>query len=180
MTIRETDFKGLFVIEPTVFKDSRGYFFESYNKDVHAKAGLGQAFVQDNQSKSGYGVIRGIHFQEEPYAQTKLVRVLEGAIYDVAIDLRKGSSSFGQWFGIEINTENNLQLLIPKGFGHGFSVLSDTATVFYKCDELYHPESERGIRYDDKDLGIDWKIPFDKISVSEKDMKLPVFRTFMA
>ncbi len=175
MTIRETDFEGLFVIEPTVYKDSRGYFFESYNKNVYTKAGLNQSFVQDNQSKSGYGVIRGIHFQLEPYAQTKLVRVLEGAIYDAAIDLRKESSTYGKWFGIEINTENNLQLLIPKGFGHGFSVLSDTATVFYKCDELYHPESERGIRYDDRDLGIDWKIPSDRISVSEKDMSLPAF-----
>ncbi len=175
MTIKETDFEGLFIIEPTVYKDSRGYFFESYNQDVHSSAGLNQHFVQDNQSKSGYGVIRGIHFQLEPHAQTKLVRVLEGAIYDIAVDLRKGSSTFGQWFGIEINAENNLQLLIPKGFGHGFSVLSDTATVFYKCDELYHPESERGIRYDDKSLGIDWKIPLDRISVSEKDMKLPAF-----
>lgn len=178
MTIRETDFEGLFVIEPIVYKDNRGYFFESYNQGVYAEAGLNQSFVQDNQSKSGYGVIRGIHFQLEPYAQTKLVRVLEGAIYDVAVDLRKGSATFGQWFGIEINAENNLQLLIPKGFAHGFSVLSETATVFYKCDELYHPESESGIKYDDKELGIDWRIPLDRISVSEKDMTLPAFSTF--
>ena len=175
MRVRKTEFEGLFVVEPTIFKDIRGYFFESYNKGVHADAGLNHTFVQDNQSKSGYGVIRGIHLQSEPFAQTKLVRVLEGAIYDIAVDLRKESLTFGKWFGIELNDESNLQLLIPKGFGHGFSVLSDTATVFYKCDELYHPESERGIRYDDKSLGIDWKIPLNRISVSEKDMKLPAF-----
>jgi dTDP-4-dehydrorhamnose 3,5-epimerase len=179
MTIRETDIEGLVVIEPTIYKDHRGYFFESYNSGVHAEAGLKHTFVQDNQSKSSYGVIRGLHLQAAPHAQTKLVRVLEGAIYDVAVDLRKGSLSYGKWFGIEINEENNFQLLIPKGFAHGFSVLSETATVFYKCDELYHPESEIGIMFNDTELAIDWKIPEDKVSVSEKDTILPSFNTFL-
>ncbi len=179
MTIIETDFEGLYLVEPTIFKDSRGYFFESYNKRMHEEAGLQQTFVQDNQSKSSYGVIRGLHLQSEPHAQTKLVRVLEGAIYDVAVDLRKGSLTFGKWFGVEINEENNLQLLIPKGFGHGFSVLSETATVFYKCDELYHPELEIGVKFDDPELAIDWKIPAEKMSVSDKDKILPSFRSYL-
>ena len=179
MKIRETDIEGLVVIEPTIYKDSRGYFFESYNSGVHAEAGLHHTFVQDNQSKSSYGVIRGLHLQAEPHAQTKLLRVLEGEVYDVAVDLRKGSSSYGQWFGIELSQKNNLQLLIPKGFAHGFSVLSETAIIFYKCDELYHPESEIGIRFDDTDLAIDWKIPKDKVSVSEKDKILPSYNTYL-
>lgn len=179
MTIRETDIEGLVVVEPTIYKDNRGYFFESFNQSVHAESGLNNIFVQDNQSKSSFGVIRGLHLQSEPHAQTKLIRVLEGAIYDVAVDLRKGSSSFGKWFGLEITNENNLQLLIPKGFAHGFSVLSETATVFYKCDVLYHPKSELGIKFDDAELAIDWKIPADKVSVSEKDMILPSFKTFL-
>lgn len=179
MKIRETNIEGLVIVEPTVYNDSRGYFFESYNKAVHDKAGINHTFIQDNQSKSSYGVIRGLHMQSEPYAQTKLVRVLEGAIYDVAVDLRLGSASYGSWFGLEINETNKLQLLIPKGFAHGFSVLSKTATVFYKCDELYHPETELGIRYDDVDLAIDWKIPPDQVCVSEKDKILPSFSSFL-
>lgn len=179
MKIKETNIEGLVVIESTIYKDSRGYFFESYNQGAHAEAGLSHTFVQDNQSKSSYGVIRGLHLQSEPHAQTKLVRVLEGAIFDVAVDLRKGSSSYGKWFGLEISDENNLQLLIPKGFAHGFSVLSETATVFYKCDVLYHPESELGIKFDDADLAIDWMIPSDKVCVSEKDKILPSFGSFL-
>lgn len=179
MKVRETAFEGLYIVEPMVFTDKRGYFFESYNKGVHEKAGLDQTFVQDNQSKSSYGVIRGIHLQADPFAQTKLVRVLEGAIFDVAVDLRQGSATYGKWFGLELSAENHLQLLIPKGFGHGFSVLSETATVFYKCDVLYHPEAEVGIRFDDKDLAIDWKIPADKVSVSQKDTILPSFKQFL-
>lgn len=179
MKIRKTDIVGLLIIEPTVYKDKRGYFFESYNKGAYLKYGLEHTFIQDNQSKSSYGVIRGLHFQSQPYTQTKLVRVLEGAIYDVAVDLRQGSDSYGKWFGLEISADNNLQLLIPKGFGHGFSVLSETATVFYKCDELYHPEAEMGIRYNDEDLSIDWKIPADKVSVSQKDMILPSFKSYL-
>lgn len=179
MKIRKTDIVGLLIIEPTVYKDKRGYFFESYNKGAYLKDGLEHTFIQDNQSKSSYGVIRGLHFQSQPYTQTKLVRVLEGAIYDVAVDLRQGSDSYGKWFGLEISADNNLQLLIPKGFGHGFSVLSETATVFYKCDELYHPEAEMGIRYNDEDLSIDWKIPADKVSVSQKDMILPSFKSYL-
>lgn len=179
MKIQETEFEGLIIVEPTVYKDNRGYFFESYNKGVHLKAGLEHTFIQDNQSKSSYGVIRGLHLQSEPFGQTKLVRVMEGAIYDVAVDLRQGSITYGKWFGLEISAENHLQLLIPKGFGHGFSVISETATVFYKCDELYHPEAEIGIRYNDEDLSIDWKIPADKASISQKDMILPSFKSYL-
>ncbi len=179
MRVRETEFEGLYVVEPTVFEDKRGYFFESYNKGIHEKAGLDHTFVQDNQSRSTYGVIRGIHLQSDPFAQTKLVRVLEGSIYDVAVDLRQGSDTFGKWYGLEISAENHLQLLIPKGFGHGFSVLSETTTVFYKCDELYHPEAELGIKYNDPDLAIDWQIPANKLSISQKDTFLPSFKSFL-
>lgn len=171
----ETNIEGLFILEPKIFRDARGYFFESYNRQVFFDAGIDIPFVQDNQSKSEYGVIRGLHFQKEPFAQTKLVRVLEGAIYDVAVDLRNGSPTFGQWYGLEITSENGLQLLIPKGFAHGFSVLSDSVTVLYKCDVYYHPEAEGGIRFDDPDLGIGWKIPGKDVKVSEKDRNLPCF-----
>ena len=137
MNIRGTGIEGLMIIEPRVFKDPRGYFFESYNQKGYAQNHIDHAFVQDNQSRSAYGVIRGLHFQKPPHAQAKLVRVMEGTIYDVAVDIRKESPTFGQWFGIELSAENFLQLLIPRGFAHGFSVLSERATVFYKCDEFY-------------------------------------------
>lgn len=176
MTIKETPIKDLLIIEPKVFKDPRGYFFECYNYGVLEKHGFTFRFVQDNQSKSSYGVIRGLHYQLQPKSQTKLVRVIEGTVYDVAVDVRKGSSTFGKWFGIELSAENCLQLLIPKGFAHGFSVLSETATVFYKCDELYAPETDAGINYNDPELNIDWKIPFDKMVLSEKDSKLPFLK----
>jgi dTDP-4-dehydrorhamnose 3,5-epimerase len=175
MTIRETPIKDLMIIEPKVFRDSRGYFFESYNYGVLERYGFTHRFVQDNQSKSTYGVIRGLHYQLQPKAQTKLVRVLEGIIFDVAVDVRKGSPTFGKWFGIELSAENCVQLLIPKGFAHGFSVLSETAVVFYKCDELYAPETDAGINYNDPTLNIDWQIPADKAILSEKDSKLPMF-----
>jgi dTDP-4-dehydrorhamnose 3,5-epimerase len=176
MRIEKTKIEGLFVIEPKVFEDQRGYFFESYNERDFRNAGIHQQFVQDNQSRSSYGVIRGLHMQHAPHAQTKLVRVLEGAIFDVAVDIRPGSATFGQWFGQEISAENRLQMLVPSGCCHGFSVLSKNATVFYKCDDLYHPEAEDGIRYNDPDLGIDWKIPEKDIVVSEKDKLLPFLK----
>lgn len=173
MNIKTTEIEGLLIVEPSVFEDHRGYFFESYNENRFFDAGIRNRFVQDNQSKSSYGVIRGLHMQEEPYSQAKLIRVFEGAIFDVAVDLRPGSSTFGKWFGLEISGMNRLQMLVPKGCFHGFSVLSETATVFYKCDEFYHKESETGIRYNDPDLKIDWHLPLNKINVSEKDRILP-------
>jgi dTDP-4-dehydrorhamnose 3,5-epimerase len=176
MTIGNTPIRDLKIIEPKVFKDARGYFFESYNFGVLENNGINYRFVQDNQSKSSYGVIRGLHYQLQPKAQTKLVRVLEGKIYDVAVDVRQGSPTFGKWFGIELSAENCLQLLIPKGFAHGFSVLSETAIVFYKCDELYAPETDAGIIYNDPDLNIDWQIPADKVLISDKDSRLSGFR----
>ena len=178
MTVITTDFDGLLVLEPKVFEDERGYFFESYNKAVLEKEGIGHSFVQDNESRSSYGVIRGLHMQIAPHSQTKLIRVLEGRIFDVVVDLREGSSTYGKWFGIELSDSNKKQLLIPKGFCHGFSVLSENATVFYKCDAYYHPEAEAGIHHNDPDLNIDWKIPDTHRLVSEKDSKLPFLKDF--
>jgi dTDP-4-dehydrorhamnose 3,5-epimerase len=175
MEIRNTDFDGLLVIKPKIFGDQRGYFFESYNKKVFADAGIHHHFVQDNQSKSLYGVIRGLHYQIEPYAQTKLVRVISGTILDVVVDIRQGSPTFGKHFAIELSSENNLQLLVPKGFAHGFSVLSENAIVFYKTDYFYTPAAERGIIYNDKSLAIDWGIKPSDMLVSERDAKLPEF-----
>jgi len=175
MKVIETFIKGLVVIEPTVFADQRGYFFESFNEKQFADLGLNYKFIQDNESKSTYGVIRGLHYQLEPYAQAKLVRVLQGSVFDVAVDLRKNSPTFGKWFGQELNSENKLQLLIPRGFAHGFSVLSETAIFIYKCDELYNKDAERGINLFDKDLSIDWKIDTNKSVISEKDKMQPSF-----
>ena len=175
MTVTETEIKGLFIIEPRVFEDSRGYFFESYNKKELEKSGVDIEFLQDNQSRSQFGVIRGLHYQAEPYSQSKLIRVLEGEIYDVALDLRKDSKTFGKFFGLSLSSTDKKQLLIPRGFAHGFSVLSEYAVVMYKCDEYYHPESETGIKYNDPSLQIDWKIPSGKEIISEKDSKLPHF-----
>jgi len=176
MKLRETGIEGLIIIESKVFSDARGYFFESYNRQDYFDAGIRLTFVQDNQSRSEYGVIRGLHFQKAPHAQAKLIRVLDGAIYDVAVDLRKGSPTFGQWFGLEISSENNLQLLVPKGFAHGYSVLGDNTIVLYKCDAYYYPGSESGIRFDDPVLDIDWKIPGELIKVSAKDQNLPYLK----
>jgi len=173
MNIRKTTIDDLLIIEPRVFADKRGYFFESYNKKQLENSGLTSDFVQDNQSKSSYGVIRGLHFQNNPHSQSKLVRVLSGMIYDVAVDLRKNSPTYLQWFGLEISEVNKLQLFVPKGFAHGFSVLSDETVVMYKCDEFYHPESESGIIYNDPQLKIDWKVPEKEMRVSEKDAILP-------
>ena len=176
MKISKTGFEGLLIIEPKVFEDERGYFFESYNASKFKEAGLEYVFVQDNQSKSSYGVVRGLHYQLEPYAQTKLVRALYGKILDVVVDIRKNSQSFGKWISLEISDENKKQLLIPKGFAHGFAVLSDIAVILYKCDEFYYPEADRGINYNDRDLNINWGLNPKDIKVSEKDKLLPVFK----
>jgi dTDP-4-dehydrorhamnose 3,5-epimerase len=175
MKVIKTEYEGLYVIEPKVFEDERGYFYESYNRFKLKEQGIDLEFVQDNQSKSSYGVTRGLHYQLNPKAQTKFVRVLQGSIYDVVVDIRKKSSTYGKWFGIELSADNKKQLFIPKGFAHGFSVLSEEAVVFYKCDELYSPENERGIMYNDPFLNIDWKIPASKVILSGKDMKHPSF-----
>lgn len=167
---------GLLVVEPKVFEDSRGYFFESFNQKLFAEHGIDCQFVQDNQSKSSYGVIRGLHFQENPHSQAKLVRVLNGSILDVAVDIRKDSPTYGKHFSIELTSDNKKQLWVPAGFAHGFSVLSETAIVLYKCDQFYNKASEGGVRWDDIDLNIDWRIPTDKAVISEKDQKLPSFK----
>jgi dTDP-4-dehydrorhamnose 3,5-epimerase len=170
MPFIKTAFPGLLIFEPKVFGDSRGYFFESYNANTFSAEGVDIKFVQDNQAQSSYGVLRGLHYQLTPYAQTKLVRALSGTILDVAVDIRKGSPTYGKTFTIELSAENKKQLLVPKGFAHGYSVLSETAEVFYKCDAFYHKEAEGGIMYNDPLLNIDWQIPADKAIVSEKDL----------
>ncbi len=173
MEIRETGIAGLLVIKPKIFEDERGYFFESFNEADLEKVGHPFHFIQDNQSKSLYGVVRGLHYQLEPKAQTKFVRVLEGSIWDVAVDLRKNSPTFLQWKGVELSAENKMQMLVPRGFAHGFSVLSEEAVVLYKCDEFYAPDFETGIRYDDPEIGIDWKVkPEDRI-LSGRDLAMP-------
>ena len=173
MPIIATEFPALFIYEPAVFEDSRGYFFESYNEKEFIAAGIDIKFVQDNQARSSYGVIRGLHYQLNPHAQTKLVRVLSGNILDVVVDIRKGSPTFGRSFSLELSADNKKQLLIPKGFAHGYSVLSETAEVFYKCDAFYNKSSEGGILYNNAEMGIDWMIPPDKAMVSEKDKAWP-------
>lgn len=178
MPFTPTTFPGLIIVEPTVFEDSRGYFYESYNERLFEENNIDIPFVQDNQSKSSYGVIRGLHYQRLPHTQTKLVRVLSGAIIDVVVDLRVGSPTYGETFSIKLSAENKKQLFVPKGFAHGFSVISPTAEVMYKCDAYYHKESEAGILYNDSQLGIDWEIPADKAVVSEKDKLLPLFNTY--
>ncbi|RXG12930.1 dTDP-4-dehydrorhamnose 3,5-epimerase [Leeuwenhoekiella aestuarii] len=173
MQTTETALKGCFILEPRVFEDERGYFFESFNRDSFEQAiGYPVNFVQDNQSYSQYGVVRGIHFQQGAYAQAKLVRVIAGTVLDVAVDLRKESPTYGQYIAVELSAENKKQLFVPRGFGHGFSVLSKTAVFAYKCDNFYHKASEGGIRYDDPTLNIDWQLPNDHIQVSEKDLVL--------
>ncbi len=173
MPFTTTEFPGLLIYEPSVFGDSRGYFFESYNANVFAAEDITVNFVQDNQARSSYGVIRGLHYQLNPYAQTKLIRVLQGTILDVVVDIRKGSPTYAKVFTLELSSENKIQLLIPKGFAHGYSVLSETAEVFYKCDTFYNKAAEGGILYNDTALGIDWGIAADKAIVSEKDTLYP-------
>lgn len=169
MNFIKTAIDGVIIIEPRIFTDSRGYFFESYNEAEFHKNGITNKFVQDNQSKSSYGVIRGLHCQMGEHAQAKLVRVLHGRVLDVAVDIRSGSPTFGKHVAVELSDENQRQLFIPRGFLHGFSVLSETAIFAYKCDNLYCPSSEFGIRFDDPEIGIDWGIPADKIITSDKD-----------
>ena len=169
MEFHETPIKGVYLIKPKIFTDSRGYFFESYNRAEFVKNGIKNNFVQDNQSKSTYGVIRGLHCQLGRYSQAKLVRVLQGRVLDVAVDIRRGSPTFGKYVAYELSDENQFQLFIPRHFLHGFSVLSDTAIFAYKVDNLYNSGSEFGIRYDDPEIGIDWRIPADKVIASEKD-----------
>ena len=177
MIITKTNIEGLLIIQPKVFEDERGYFFESYHYNKFETEGISINFLQDNQSKSCYGVIRGLHYQLAPFAQTKLVRVLSGCIYDVALDIRKNSPTFGHYFGIELSGDNKTQLFIPQGFAHGFSVLSDSAEILYKCDNYYNPESERGINYNDPNFKIHWKVKKEKAIVSTKDKVLPFFDT---
>ena len=174
MTATETKLKGCFIIEPKVFKDSRGYFFESFNQNkFNELIGKTIDFVQDNESFSSKGVLRGLHFQTGAYAQAKLVRVIEGAVLDVVVDMRKESPTFSEHFSIELSEDNKRQLFVPKGFAHGFIVLSETAIFSYKCDNFYDKASEQGLRYDDSSLGIDWKLPANEFIVSEKDLVLP-------
>ncbi len=173
MPFIKTEFPGLIIFEPKIWEDDRGYFFESYNQKTFSAEGININFIQDNQASSNFGVIRGLHYQLDPYAQTKLIRVLSGKILDVAVDIRKCSPTFGKVFTIELSHENKKQLLIPKGFAHGYSVTSKTAEVFYKCDEFYNKESEGGIAFNDLALNIDWQINKGDAIISEKDMKHP-------
>ena len=177
MKIKETPLKDCYIIEPTVFDDDRGYFYEKFNEDKFEKlTGMNGHFVQDNISKSSYGVLRGLHLQKGEHAQAKLVSCLEGIVYDVAVDLRTNSPTFGKWFGIELTPENKLQLYIPRGFAHGFSVLSETAIFSYKCDNFYNKESEGSVLWNDSYLNIDWKLPADEVILSEKDKVSPTFK----
>jgi dTDP-4-dehydrorhamnose 3,5-epimerase len=178
MNIIETSIQGLYILEPRVFGDARGYFFESYNaRDFAAVADV--TFVQDNESRSCYGVVRGLHFQKPPYAQAKLVRVVEGCVLDVAVDLRAGSPTYGQHVVAELSADNHRQFYIPQGFAHGFAVLSPSAVFQYKCDNLYHPEAEGALAWDDPTLAIDWQLPPADVILSEKDKHHPLFKDFI-
>ncbi len=178
MPFISTKIKDVVIFEPRIFTDDRGYFFETYNEKLFNDNGITAKFVQDNQSKSSYGVIRGLHFQKGEHAQAKLVRVLQGSVLDVAVDLRAGSETYGKYVAVELSDVNNLQLFIPRGFAHGFSVLSRTAVFAYKCDNLYCKESEGGIDCNDPDLGIDWQVPVEDRVLSEKDKLHPLFKDF--
>lgn len=173
MKVISTAIEGVVVIEPDLFGDERGYFFESFSERRFCEQVRSVRFVQDNESKSSYGVLRGLHFQKPPHAQSKLVRVIEGRVLDVAVDIRRGSPTFGQYVAVELTGENHRQFFIPRGFAHGFSVLSDEAIFQYKCDNYYAPQSEGAIAWNDPDLAIDWRIPADKVLLSEKDRHHP-------
>ena len=175
MNIIKTPLPGLLMIEPRVFEDERGYFFESYQQERYFQHEIKTIFIQDNESKSSRGVVRGLHYQLAPFDQAKLVRVVEGKVFDVAVDLRKGSPTFGKWFGAELDSTNKRQLFIPRGFAHGFSVLSETAVFAYKCDNGYNKESERAININDPKLAIDWQLPEIEQIVSQKDRLAPFF-----
>lgn len=177
MKIKETPLKDCYIIEPTIFEDDRGYFFEKFNEQKFEElTGMNGHFVQDNVSKSSYGVLRGLHLQKGEHSQAKLVSCLEGKVWDVAVDLREDSPTFGQWFGIELTDENKLQLYVPRGFGHGFSVLSENAVFAYKCDNFYNKESEVNVKFNDPDLNIDWKIEETDAILSEKDQNASGFK----
>lgn len=180
MNFKPTEIEGLIIVEPRVFQDDRGYFFESFSRRDFENAGLSYSFVQDNQSFSRYGTVRRLHFQRGEHAQAKLVRVIVGRVLDVAVDLRDGSPTFGKHVAVELSGDNYLQLLIPRGFVHGFSALSDTALFVYQCDNYYNKESEEGIRFDDPVLDIDWRIPKAVRVTSDKDKILPFFKDFTA
>ena len=169
MEVIKTNIEGVVIIEPRIFRDDRGYFFESFSQRDFQEKVCNTVFVQDNESKSSYGVLRGLHFQKPPHAQSKLVRVIKGAVLDVAVDIRKGSPTFGQHVAVELTEDNHRQFFIPRGFAHGFSVLTDEVIFQYKCDNFYAPQSEGALAWDDPDLGIDWRIPTDKVLLSEKD-----------
>ena len=169
MEVIKTDIEGVVIIEPRIFRDDRGYFFESFSQREFQEKVCNTVFVQDNESKSSYGVLRGLHFQKPPYAQSKLVRVIKGAVLDVAVDIRKGSPTFGQHVAVELTEDNHRQFFIPRGFAHGFSVLTDEVIFQYKCDNFYAPQSEGTLAWDDPDLGIDWRLPAEKVILSEKD-----------
>lgn len=173
MEIIKTAIDGVVIIEPRLFKDERGYFFESFSQREFNEKVKEIHFVQDNESKSSYGVLRGLHFQKPPYAQSKLVRVIQGAVLDVAVDIRKGSPTYGQHVAVELTADNHRQFFIPRGFAHGFSVLTDEVIFQYKCDNFYAPQSEGAIAWDDPDLGIDWRIPAGQVILSEKDKRHP-------
>ena len=173
MEIIKTNIEGVVIIEPRIFKDDRDYFFESFSQREFEEKVCKTTFVQDNESKSSYGVLRGLHFQKPPFAQSKLVRVIKGVVLDVAVDIRKGSPTFGQYVSVELTGENHRQFFIPRGFAHGFSVLSEEVIFQYKCDNFYSPQSEGAIAWNDPDLNIDWRIPAEKVVLSEKDSKHP-------
>ena len=174
MEVIKSYIEGVVIIEPRIFEDSRGYFFESFSEREFVEKVCNTHFVQDNESKSSYGVVRGLHFQRPPHAQSKLVRVVEGAVLDIAVDIRRGSPTFGRYVAVELSAENHRQLFIPRGFAHGFAVLSDKAVFQYKCDNYYAPQSEGAIAWNDPAIGIDWRIPADKVILSAKDMAHPL------
>lgn len=180
MNIIKTDIEGVLIIEPRVFGDARGYFFESFNqREFKEQTGVDIHFVQDNESCSSRGVVRGLHFQLPPYAQSKLVRVVEGTVLDVAVDIRKWSPTYGKHVSVELSADNKRQFFMPKGFAHGFAVLSERAVFQYKCDEYYHPEAEGAVAWDDTTLAIDWKIDKEQVLLSEKDRRHPMFKDFI-
>lgn len=177
MEVIKTALEGVFIIEPRIFGDARGYFFESFNaKEFAEKTGVQTTFVQDNESMSHYGVLRGLHFQCPPYAQSKLVRVVKGKVLDVAVDIRQGSPTYGQYVTVELSEDNHRQMFLERGFAHGFAVLSEQVIFQYKCDNFYAPQSEGAIAWNDPDLAIDWQLPQDKVQLSEKDTHHPFLR----
>lgn len=179
MEFIKTKIEGVVIMEPRIFKDARGYFFESFRAQEFQEKVCPTIFIQDNESLSCYGVVRGLHFQKPPFSQSKLIRVVKGAIMDVAVDLRKHSATYGQYVAVELSEENHRQLYIPRGFAHGFSVLSEEVILQYKCDNYYAPQSEGGIAWNDPDLNIDWHIPADQVILSEKDTKHPLLKDYI-